>query len=407
MRRGMLLGIGLGLAAPTGAFAQFAADRTAPRAAPLGTTAAQTQAPPPGSTHQWYVKPEHGAWMICVKSYMGEGSQKLAEELAAEIRQTHRAATYLCDWGAEERSKAQRERAENIRKAVQRDAPFLQQQVRLQQELKAQAAAQGQEFVETKVMVRVPKVEYREQWAVLVGGFKDMDTARKALDTVRKWNPPQGKHLMDSAVMAGQVGKGKEIRNVNEEQAFINPYATALVVPNPAIKQAAPQGPEFDPALARLNEDEPLSLLKVAKPWTLMVKSFTVQSRVQTRDDAPGVLGKLFGTDSDAADQLDNTAKQARLVAQGLRHPQMQRSVELVAPKLGLTPRPVESYLLHIRNGSLVCVGQYESPGDPALLEMQRLLQGLKFEVRDKDGRLQETRAMFESVMPYPVPRVK
>lgn len=408
MRRVMLLGMGLALAAPTTAPAQFAADRTAPRpaaptgqppVAPAGFTAPQTQAPPAGPSHPWYVKPEHGAWMICVKSYMGEGSQKLAEELAAEVRQTRTAGVYLYEWGAEEKKREQ-ERREKLQADLREQyAPFL----KTQEEIRKKAEAQGVEVDRTPFRVRVPKIEYKEQWAVLVGGFKDMDAARKGLDIVRKWEPPQRKYLMDSANMASTAAG-----QVNPEAAYINPFATAIVVPNPAVKQvAAQQGPEFDPALAKLNEGEPLSLLKVAKPWTLMVKSFTVPTRVQTRDDAPGVLGKLFGQESDAADHLDNTAKQARLIAAGLRHPQMQRSVELVAPKLGLTPRPIDSYLLHIRNGSLVCVGQFDSPADPALLEMQRLLQGMKFEVRDKDSRLMETRPMFENVIPYPVPRVK
>lgn len=419
MRRGIVLGIGLTFAAPTAALAQFAADRTPPRpaaqpaapaptpvqqpAVPAAYTAPQTQAAP-AVPHQWYVKPEHGGWMICVKSYMGEGSLKLAEELAAEVRQKHTAGAYLYEWGAEEKRK-EYERREKLQAELREQyAPFL----KTQEEIRKKAEAQGVEMDRTPFKIRVPKIEYKEQWAVLVGGFKDMDAARKALDTVRKWDPPQGKHLMDSAVAAETVGKGRDARNVNPEVAYINPYATAIVVPNPAIKQAsAHQAPEFDPALGRLNEEEPLSLLKVAKPWTLMVKSFTVPTRVVTRDDPPGVLGRLFGTDSDAADRLDNTAKQARLLAQGLRHPNMQQSVALVAPRLGLTPRPVESYVLHIRNGSLVCVGAYDNPGDPELLEMQRLLQGLKFQVDYKDGRVPEMRPMFEQVIPYPVPRVK
>ncbi len=415
MRRGIILGFSLTLAAPTGALAQFAADRTPQRpaaqpAAPAqppvtqaGYAAPQAQAPP-AAAHPWYVKPEHGGWMICIKSYMGEGSLKLAEELANEVRQTHRAAAYLYEWGAEEKQK-ERERREKLRADLrEKYEPFL----KTQEEIRRKAQAQGIEVDGSSFKVRVPTLEYKEQWAVLVGGFKDMDAARKALDTVRKWDPPQGKHLMDSAIMAETSGKGKDARNFNSEIAYINPYATAIVVPNPCVKQAAAhQGPEFDPALGKLNEEEPLSLLKVAKPWTLMVKSFTVPTKVVTRDDPPGVMARLFGTNSDAADQLDNTAKQARLLAQGLRHPNMQQSVALVAPRLGLTPRPVESYVLHVRNGSLVCVGAYDNPGDPELLEMQRLLQGLKFQVDYKDGRMPEMRPMFEQVIPYPVPRVK
>ena len=37
--------------------------------------------------HPWYVKPEAGAWMICVKSYSGDNAKMFAESLAQEINQ--------------------------------------------------------------------------------------------------------------------------------------------------------------------------------------------------------------------------------------------------------------------------------------------------------------------------------
>jgi hypothetical protein len=188
---------------------------------------------------------------------------------------------------------------------------------------------------------------------------------------------------------------------------YINPYASAMVFPNPAIRRSTPgQAPPVDPALVKLNEEEPLSLLRTRKPWTLMVKGFTVPSRVQDRREDGGILGRLF-SGNEAAEQLETTAKQARLLADRLRSEQMQASVQLVAPKLNppVTPQPVESFILHIRNGSIVTVGQYDSEQDPALLEMQRLLQGMTFNIKYEDGRPLETRRMFDLVTPMQVPR--
>ena len=63
-----------------------------------------------GPAHPWYVRPDLGPWMICVKSYSGPESRKLAETLAAEIRRTHNAGAYLFEWGSEERQQEEERR---------------------------------------------------------------------------------------------------------------------------------------------------------------------------------------------------------------------------------------------------------------------------------------------------------
>src|SRR5687767_10946251 len=100
MRRGIMLGLaGVAVAQATAA-AQFAADRGSPPPAaqttpPPTPPTAPTTPPPaatapaeqPASAHPWYVRPDLGPWMICVKSYSGPGSKALAEELAQHVRQ--------------------------------------------------------------------------------------------------------------------------------------------------------------------------------------------------------------------------------------------------------------------------------------------------------------------------------
>jgi hypothetical protein len=85
----------------------------------------------------------------------------------------------------------------------------------------------------------------------------------------------------------------------------------------------------------------------------------------------------------------------------------MYRSINLAAPKLGISPRPIESYVLHIRNGSIVTVGTFDSPEDPALAEMQRLLQWTEFRIEYKDGRPPETKRLFDNVYPIGIPRLQ
>jgi len=397
MRRTLLLGLAGAALAPSAAFAQFAAERPAPAVQPPGTLPSfptGPSAPPPArtnaiapavQTNPWAAKVEHGPWMLCIKSYSGKGSEQLAVELATEIRTQFKAAAYVYEWGAEDRAR-EMARQEDYRRQIKKEyEPFLA----LQNDLRAKAAAQGTEFIETPVKYKLPTIDYTTQWGVFVGGFKDMDTARKALDVVRLWSPPKAQHLMDRAVMANDV-KGE---TVNKEHAFLNPYATAMVVPNPAVRSDPNAKQAVDPALAMFNKEEPLSLLKTRKKYTLMVKGFTIPTTVQPRDQDGGVMGKIFGS-NDAEAILNATAKQARELATYLRD------------KL-----QYDAYVLHTRTGSLVTVGQYDSIEDGELQTAMRKLIWLTFEVHEKDpvtgkkGRFLENRRMFDAVLPMEVPR--
>jgi hypothetical protein len=380
MRRAIALGLGLAGVAAAGApaAAQFAADRGNPP-----PTQPAPAAPAPAAAHPWYVRPDYGPWMICVKSYTGADSKALAEELAADIRQRYKVGAYLFEWGAEEREK-ERQRQEEIRRRKREEvAPFLA----AQEKMRAQAAAEGREFIETPVKYRLGKIDYPEQWAVLVGGFKDMDAARKYLDVVRTWDPPKNPKLMDYAVIARPGG------GAGSEAAYINPFKTAMTVPNPAVRRSTPgQAPPADPALVKLNEAEELSLLKARKPWTLMVKRFVVPTQVQGKAEDGTVFDRLFGGD-DAARWLELTARQARELAHALRNEKMK-------------PHPFEAFVLHYRTESLVTVGQFDSPDDPALIDAWYTLSGITFRVDYEDGRPPEMKKMFDVVIPMQVPRV-
>jgi hypothetical protein len=390
MRRGIMLGLGLaGVAAVQAtAAAQFAADRGNPPPTPPAPAAPAPEAPqqPPAASHPWYVRPDLGPWMICVKSYTGPDSKKLAEELAAYIRQAHKAGAYLFEWGGEEREK-ERQRQEEVRRQKQKEyAPFLA----VREQMKAKAAAEGLEFLDTPTKYRLGKIDYPEQWAVLIGGFKDMDAARKALDVVRKWKPPENTALMDQAVIVrpGENGVG------TKEVAHINPFAAAMTAPNPAVhRSTSGQAPPADPAVVKLNEAEELSLLNARKPWTLMVKRFVVPTQVQGRSEDGTVFDRLFGGD-DAAKWLEATARQARELAKALRSDKQD-------PKYRF-----ETFVLHYRTESLVTVGQFDSPDDPALIDAWYRLTGMTFRVDYKDGRPPETKKMFDVVIPMQVPRV-
>jgi hypothetical protein len=390
------------LAAHTAVNAQFAAERGTPPpaqpAAPMPRTVpVQQPAAPPvqqsaaspaqstPSAHPLYVRPEVGGWMICVKSYTGPEAQQLAEQMANEIRQTYKAGAYLFEWGDEERQKEQ-QRRERIKQEMAKEyAPFLA----IQREQRAKAEREGIAFIPTPAKVRLGKIEYPEQWAVLVGGFKDMKSARAALDTVRQWQPPRNTKLLDRAVIAPTSNQ-----QVQGEGAYINPFATAMVVPNPAIRRSEPgQPPPIDPALVELNQAEDLSLLKARKKWTLIVKRFNVPTQIQSKKGDVSFVDKLFSGDKPAR-MLEATARQARALAQALRDSKMK-------------PHPFEAFVLHHRTESFVTVGQFDSPDDPAMAQMWQILSGMTFKIEYKDGRPPETKRMFDAIIPMQVPQVR
>jgi hypothetical protein len=361
--------------------------------APVPTTIDETAGP-----HAWAVKTAHGPWMIAVKSYAGPGSRQLAEKLADDIRKTHRTAAYLYERNGEER-RAELAKIEAIRKAENDKA---QVQFRVMEQAKRDAAASGSVFVGDAVKIKVPKPyhETPEQWAVLIGGFPDMDTARKALDVVKKLPAPKDQSLMDTELIGGEVkdpksGKTEWKSAVNH----VNPYPLAMVVPNPTdAKGRLDDKGKLEPFVVKLNEGVEHGLLTVKKPWTLLVKSYSGLSRTTGQGGGGSVFGK-GGPDKNAADALRATAAEAELLVKALRHPEFK-------------PRSYEAFVLHHRTGSLVTVGQFDAPDDPVMLQMAEELKGLTFTPMDKDqkpltgpdGRPQVLR-LLDGAGAFPVPK--
>ncbi len=293
--------------------------------APLAVLAAAAcaVAQAPGTDTSFPVAPEVGPWMILVNSYAGSNSRQLAEDLIQEIRTNYHTAAYGYNRGGLERAKEH----ERIRKIKEQQQQFI-----------AQAG------LPADTRLRSPKtVRIEDQYAVLIGGFKDIDAARKALDEVRKLKPPS-ERLMHQTVGRDQTNRS------------LNPFLTAFVVRNPMVpveKDARDDKP--DPRLKEYNADESFSLLKCPKRWTLAVKSYQGRATiVQTQATEKSVVEKLTGSAS-GADLLNANAKQAHLVAEMLK-------------KFGY-----EAYVLHTEFSSVVTVGGFDSADDPRMVQMQKL----------------------------------
>lgn len=339
--------------------------------------------------HVWAVKPENGAWMILVKGYVGAEARAMAETLCKDIRDTHKVAAYLFERNGEERKREQELQAA-IRKKAEEDAqPFL----RTMEQEKKRAEAQGMVFVPTAPRIKVPKPlnPVQEQWAVLIGGFPTAEAGRKALDQVRKLPPPKDTRLLEQAIIVPPAEKGAPPPQA--QGTYINPYASALVVPNPTHKTNGEDKSKLEPFVVELNKDVPNSLLAVRKPWTLIVKSFSTPTRLVGKEGGGGnIFERAGGAFAKKPNYLDLTAAQASQLCEALRHRDMK-------------PAPLESFILHHRTGSIVTVGQFDAPDDPELLKLQATLRGMTFQVTEDKTRATSTERMFDGVSPFPVPR--
>ncbi len=350
-----------------------------------------------GPNHPWAVKAEDGAYFICVKSYSrpsrpdesdhGPTARELAEALATDIRDLYRVQAFLFEYVSEER------KAEMAALAAARERGRLfASQI---EKYKQDAELKGMVFLEEdRIKIHYKTVKYNDQIAVLVGGFKSDKDARTALTEVRKWLPPKNKNLMDGAAI-GRIGKdGKQ----EVADSYLNPYISAHVVPNPMIARA-PQAADtgIDPFIVKLNADRPYNLLKATKSWTLAVKSFSAPVEIVGRDgDGAGLMRKT--SEHKGAEALQAGWVQAESMAKALR--------EMKGPggqSLGL-----EAFVLHTNNASIVTIGQFDGPNDPALLQLQQLLTGMKMNVtEDKAGTRQtsNTPTLFGKMIPIPIPK--
>ena len=357
--------------------------------------------------HPWALKPEHGAYFIMVKSYVrpakdsktaeAEGdkwvsAREMGEALAHDIRETYRVGAYLYEYISEER-KAEL-RAELIAREKARTEYVAQIRA-----LEEKARLQGLDVLKPDNKLRMRKHDHRDQIGVLVGGFRSEEDAKKALLTLKKWPAPKNTALLDKGILHIRKVNDADTRQEFSGADYMNPYETAFVVPNPASAKATQpvvhQG--LDPFVVKLNDGRPYSLLKATKGWTLAVKSFTAP--VEMTDKGPDIsLARKFGFNSKGADVLAAGAEQAEAMAKALRAMKGPKGEAL----------NLDAFVLHTRHASLVTVGQFDAPDDPALLSVKRMLAGMQAKVSEDQTGLRpvmNAQSLFDTLLPIPIPR--
>ena len=281
-----------------------------------------TQTPAAGP---YAVTAEAGPWMICAASFSGPEAPDQAAQLAAYLRTKHRMAAYTFNLADE----ARRQEEEEYQRAK---------------------AASPYGFARRRHTRRT------EQCAVLVGGFPDVEAANAALPAVRQLPVPE------SGVPLGD----REIAVDKDNRKLVaSPFARSMVVRNPAAPHAARPKSTYDPDWEKWNSGEKYSLLANPKGWTLVVKEYSgntvIQSQGGPENLTGGVIQKIQNLKS--GEGLAASAKQAHALAEFLRQPQLG----------------YEAYVLHMRSSSIVTVGGFDGPDDPALVRMQERLATLSF----------------------------
>jgi hypothetical protein len=298
------------------------------------------------------VTPQAGPWLICVASYLGESSSELAFQLCTFLRQKNYPA-YVYNRGNAERKKLQDE---------------------LDQQQKAMPG------VPRRRKLAHPE---EDQFAVLIGGFQDVDTASAQLKKVRKLDLPDiklksGKPAFDTY----DVYEPTKDKKFELKRYPVNPFHTAMVVPNPTLPPQRKPVANVDPLWKTLNANEPRSLYKCPKKWTLAVQEFRGAYAIQTASSSGGFLDKI-GLGEHSGQRLDNAARMADEVCDMFK-------------KLGF-----KSYVLHTRYNSVVTVGEFDAPNDPALLRTQEQLGRMSF----KNGKTGEQAFnLFAKALPMEVP---
>ncbi len=306
------------------------------------------------------VTPQAGPWMICAASFMGQPARGQAEELATEIRTRYHLPAYVFNRTAEER--------------------------RIEKERVAQITAEQRKKLELDGLpadtpIHVKTIRIEDQFAVLVGGYKDDVTARKELEKIRKLKPSE---KFDSYAYVPDAKSG----TVREEA--VNPFQSAFVCHNPAIPVEKPKQDAdlLGQRLKTYNADESYSLLKCPKPFTIVVRVYKGEAMVQSQTGPKSFMEKMgmkYGS------VLNANGNEAHKMAEFLRNKQ-----------LGF-----EAYVLHTEYNSYVTIGGFDSPDDPRLAQtMQYFLKELN---RQGSGVNQlHMRAHFlTDPMPMPVPQVK
>lgn len=345
---------------------------------PAARPAAVRPAPRPPSPYEIKGQAPGGAWMVLAATYTGPHAVYMAEQVVRHlqnVRGPRWKAVYVWNFADQQRHKEEEEH--NRMAQANLNVPYRRRFTRIE-----------------------------EQCGVLVGGYASADEANKALVYVKHLAPPtvvtpDGRKAED-VLHEGAEGNDStgHTKTESHKLAVVNPFTRAFVILNPALpRQKVDPTAKVDKAWEALNAGEDYSLLKCRKAFTLVIKYYEGPGALQDNGvpNNAGVMAKLFGTKSRVA--LNATAQLAHEMARAL-----DQSGALRAGAMGKYSARV--YVMHMRNGSVVTVGGFDSLEDPRLKEVQRDLSRLRLNPVRNPNPDNSSLELFAQPLPMRVPKL-
>lgn len=329
-------------------------------------TAPAGQIEDPRPTSPYDLKPEHGAWLVAVKSFRAERehyadgrcvpdqrSKELADQFAAYIRKEVRINAYVYPRGWVLRVQRDIE-AEEYRSAARR-------------------YYKSKGIEPTKEMLKVKTVSIPDEYTVFVAParttLKDRETAIDFANQVRKLEAPS--EFNDSLL------QGSDRPDSKTSGRSFNAFLACMPGLNPTVKKDYSEAPvaKADKFLMDLNSSESYSLLhKTRKTWTVLVQTYGGGGTILQTGAADG---------GQSTNRLELAAQQAHEVAGSLRQ------------------RKFDAYVMHTRYHSMVFVGDYADRDDPQLQATVKTFAGMQLREQLPNKALGK---VLETFMEKPAP---
>lgn len=290
--------------------------------------------------------PLSGQWLILATCYVGPQAPDLARKMVYELRSKHNVPAYVLNKGDEERKKM-REEMDKLH----------------------------QMYGDIKG-IRHTRVQ--DQCAVLIGGYKDMASANKDLNRIR------GFSIKDESLQPVLHEVVKDENNQEKgRNVRVSPFVNSFVVRNTMLPLEKPRDDKTNALIRKLNAGERFSVFQCRKPFTLVVAQFQGLSIIETEKQNAGFFEKLMR--SSRGQTLTASAQNAIELCGALRQSKSLKEANY------------DAYVMHTTWGSLVCIGEFDSPEDPSIERAKSVIG--RFQVKGGNSMF------MQNPLPMPIPR--
>jgi hypothetical protein len=261
----------------------------------------------------------NGPWMIMCASFAGPNAEKQAHELVLELRGRYKLEAYV------------------FKHHFDFTAPELGNTLDKYGARKRMRAVNGSKF---------------DEFAVLVGNYHSVDQpdVEKTRDTIKHLKPATLDLSRGEELNQRYAGWRDAVRRVSKLGAAKEkgPMSHAFVTKNPLLPDELFTSKGLDPFVVELNEDLPFSLLKNPGTYTVKVASFRGAESLALNGKEEAEFETNLGKPrrSNLA-KIDEAAFKATKLTKALRE------------------QGVEAYEFHDRTESIVCIGSFDSVGNP------------------------------------------